>query len=133
MLLLDRAIKLAAEQDEPDEMNFVRKHAKQQVRSVRHAEGQRQLPAKQLCLARMASIYYICLSRMSGVPFMLPSAPTSLFTVCLHGKRCMKCFLLVMLASCVRHNPNRALASVSVHKIMQQKQFPLNWSAPLLM
>jgi cobalamin biosynthesis Mg chelatase CobN len=33
MLLLDRAIKLAAEQDEPDEMNFVRKHAKQQVRS----------------------------------------------------------------------------------------------------
>lgn len=32
MLLLDRAIKLAAEQDEPDEMNFVRKHARQQVR-----------------------------------------------------------------------------------------------------
>jgi hypothetical protein len=32
MLLLDRAIKLAAELDEPDEMNFVRKHAKQQVR-----------------------------------------------------------------------------------------------------
>lgn len=31
MLLLDRAIKLAAEQDEPDEMNFVRKHAKQQA------------------------------------------------------------------------------------------------------
>lgn len=33
MLLLDRAIKLAAEQEEPDEMNFVRKHAKQQVRA----------------------------------------------------------------------------------------------------
>eukprot|EP00983_Pelagomonas_calceolata_P065837 1148766-Pelagomonas_calceolata.AAC.5 len=32
MLLLDRAIKLAAEQDEPPEMNFVRKHALQQVR-----------------------------------------------------------------------------------------------------
>lgn len=32
MNLLDRAIKLAAEQDEPDELNFVRKHAKQQVR-----------------------------------------------------------------------------------------------------
>lgn len=32
MLLLDRAIKLAAEQDEPLEMNFVRKHAMQQVR-----------------------------------------------------------------------------------------------------
>lgn len=32
MNLLDRAVKLAAEQDEPDEMNFVRKHAKQQVR-----------------------------------------------------------------------------------------------------
>ena len=31
MLLLDRAIKLAAELDEPDEMNFVRKHAKEQV------------------------------------------------------------------------------------------------------
>ncbi|GBF93905.1 magnesium chelatase subunit H [Raphidocelis subcapitata] len=31
MLLLDRAIKLAAEQDEPDEMNFVRKHARQQA------------------------------------------------------------------------------------------------------
>ena len=31
MNLLDRAIKLAAEQDEPDELNFVRKHAKQQV------------------------------------------------------------------------------------------------------
>lgn len=31
MLLLDRAIKMAAEQDEPDEMNFVRKHAKQQA------------------------------------------------------------------------------------------------------
>lgn len=32
MLLLDRAVKLAAEQDEPPEMNFVRKHAMQQVR-----------------------------------------------------------------------------------------------------
>jgi cobalamin biosynthesis Mg chelatase CobN len=31
MLLLDRAVKLAAELDEPDEMNFVRKHAKQQA------------------------------------------------------------------------------------------------------
>lgn len=31
MNLLDRAVKLAAEQDEPDEMNFVRKHARQQV------------------------------------------------------------------------------------------------------
>ena len=31
MNLLDRAIKLAAEQDEPDEMNFVRKHAREQV------------------------------------------------------------------------------------------------------
>jgi magnesium chelatase subunit H len=31
MLLLDRAIKMAAEQDEPDSMNFVRKHAKQQA------------------------------------------------------------------------------------------------------
>ena len=30
MNLLDRAIKLAAEQDEPEEMNFVRKHARQQ-------------------------------------------------------------------------------------------------------
>lgn len=37
MLLLDRAIKLAAEQDEPDHMNFVRKHAKQQVRMRSHA------------------------------------------------------------------------------------------------
>ena len=34
MNLLDRAIKLAAEQDEPDEMNFVRKHARQQVCSI---------------------------------------------------------------------------------------------------
>lgn len=34
MNLLDRAVKLAAEQDEPDDMNFVRKHAKQQVRSA---------------------------------------------------------------------------------------------------
>ena len=32
MNLLDRAVKLAAEQDEPDEMNFVRKHAREQVR-----------------------------------------------------------------------------------------------------
>lgn len=31
MNLLDRAIKLAAEQDEPEEMNFVRKHARQQA------------------------------------------------------------------------------------------------------
>lgn len=31
MLLLDRAIKLAAEQDEPEEWNFVRKHARQQA------------------------------------------------------------------------------------------------------
>ena len=31
MNLLDRAIKMAAEQDEPEEMNFVRKHARQQV------------------------------------------------------------------------------------------------------
>lgn len=33
MNLLDRAIKLAAEQDEPLEMNFVRKHALQQARA----------------------------------------------------------------------------------------------------
>ena len=32
MNLLDRAVKLAAEMDEPEEMNFVRKHARQQVR-----------------------------------------------------------------------------------------------------
>lgn len=32
MNLLDRAVKMAAELDEPDEMNFVRKHAKKQVR-----------------------------------------------------------------------------------------------------
>lgn len=31
MNLLDRAVKMAAEQDESDEDNFVRKHAKQQV------------------------------------------------------------------------------------------------------
>lgn len=31
MLLLDRAVKMAAELDEPEEMNFVRKHAKQQA------------------------------------------------------------------------------------------------------
>jgi CobN/Magnesium Chelatase len=31
MNLLDRGIKMAAEADEPDEMNFVRKHAKEQV------------------------------------------------------------------------------------------------------
>jgi magnesium chelatase subunit H len=32
MLLLDRAVKMAAELDEPAEMNFVRKHAIEQVR-----------------------------------------------------------------------------------------------------
>ena len=31
MNLLDRAVKLAAEQEEPEEMNFVRKHAREQV------------------------------------------------------------------------------------------------------
>jgi magnesium chelatase subunit H len=31
MNLLDRAVKMAAELDEPDDMNFVRKHARQQV------------------------------------------------------------------------------------------------------
>jgi hypothetical protein len=34
MNLLDRAIKLAAEQDEPLEMNFVRKHAQQQAEEL---------------------------------------------------------------------------------------------------
>ena len=34
MNLLDRAIKMAAEQDEPEEMNFVRKHACVQVLAV---------------------------------------------------------------------------------------------------
>merc|ERR1719207_431442 len=34
MNLLDRAIKLAAEQDEPDEMNFVRKHALEQAEEL---------------------------------------------------------------------------------------------------
>lgn len=34
MLLLDRAIKMAAEQDEPEEMNFVRKHARQQAEEM---------------------------------------------------------------------------------------------------
>lgn len=31
MNLLDRAVKMAAELDEPEDMNFVRKHARQQV------------------------------------------------------------------------------------------------------
>lgn len=31
MNLLDRAVKMAAEQDEPDDMNFVRKHAREQA------------------------------------------------------------------------------------------------------
>ncbi|GMI13554.1 hypothetical protein TrVE_jg2290 [Triparma verrucosa] len=34
MNLLDRGIKLAAEADEPDEMNFVRKHAKEQAKEM---------------------------------------------------------------------------------------------------
>ena len=34
MNLLDRAVKLAAEQDEPDEMNFVRKHAREQAEEL---------------------------------------------------------------------------------------------------
>lgn len=34
MNLLDRAVKMAAEQDEPEEMNFVRKHAREQVRQL---------------------------------------------------------------------------------------------------
>jgi magnesium chelatase subunit H len=34
MLLLDRAIKMAADLDEPDEMNFVRKHARQQAEEL---------------------------------------------------------------------------------------------------
>ena len=34
MNLLDRAIKLAAEQDEPEDMNCVRKHARKQVRPL---------------------------------------------------------------------------------------------------
>ena len=33
MILLDRAVKMAADQDEPLEMNFVRKHAIAQVRA----------------------------------------------------------------------------------------------------
>ncbi len=42
MLLLDRAVKMAAELDEPEELNFVRKHARQQaaelgLQSVRDA------------------------------------------------------------------------------------------------
>ena len=35
MNLLDRAIKMAAEQDESEDMNFVRKHAREQVRPCR--------------------------------------------------------------------------------------------------
>lgn len=35
MNLLDRAIKMAAEQDEPEDMNFVRKHAREQARRPR--------------------------------------------------------------------------------------------------
>lgn len=34
MLLLDRAVKLAAELDEPEEMNFVRKHAREQAEEM---------------------------------------------------------------------------------------------------
>ena len=41
MLLLDRAVKLAAEQDESDDMNFVRKHAKAQASELPACECQR--------------------------------------------------------------------------------------------
>lgn len=34
MNLLDRAVKMAAELDEPEEMNFVRKHSREQVNSI---------------------------------------------------------------------------------------------------
>lgn len=74
MLLLDRAIKLAAEQDEPDEMNFVRKHAKQQAAElglqVRAAEG---WGGRVLCM-RAASCVGASLGVMRACtwPCMLP-------------------------------------------------------------
>ena len=44
MNLLDRAIKMAAEQDEPEDMNFVRKHARQQVHSLNSRSCRALLP-----------------------------------------------------------------------------------------
>lgn len=49
MNLLDRAVKMAAELDEPDDMNFVRKHAKKQV-SLPTSHSITNIPGDAMCV-----------------------------------------------------------------------------------
>ena len=57
MNLLDRAIKMAAEQDEPEDMNFVRKHAREQVRAC---AAQTWLHPSPVCVLNRALLEKFC-------------------------------------------------------------------------
>ena len=65
MNLLDRAIKLAAEQDEPEELNFVRKHAIEQVRPAAVPFNRLPFSCWQHCTARLEA-GALCSSCMAG-------------------------------------------------------------------
>ncbi len=66
MNLLDRAVKMAAELDEPEDMNFVRKHARQQVECL-------SFYSLHVCVCVCVCIYvrcmcmYVCLSVCASV------------------------------------------------------------------
>ncbi len=68
MNLLDRAVKLAAEQDEPEEMNFVRKHAREQVQILHtscctdpemHTNGCPSYPASNQLLLHLFTLHLL--------------------------------------------------------------------------
>lgn len=75
MNLLDRAIKLAAEQDEPEEMNYVRKHAIEQARLPALLLLLRLTGSKISCATAAASCLSVCrcpwmLWMLSGIMYL---------------------------------------------------------------
>ncbi|EFN57307.1 hypothetical protein CHLNCDRAFT_143921 [Chlorella variabilis] len=68
MNLLDRAIKLAAEQDEPPEMNFVRKHALEHAEELGvSANGRGYWEAQPEQLERLRQMYMDVEDKIEGV------------------------------------------------------------------
>mgnify|MGYP000025486168 FL=1 len=79
MQVMDKAVLLAAEQDEPDDLNFVRKHIQEDTRELEQQEGMehaaawRQAASASLAMSRepMAQALRRCWKARTGKPLMI--------------------------------------------------------------
>ena len=97
MNLLDRAVKMAAELDEPEDMNFVRKHARQQVECLSFYSLRVCVCTCDVCACMCVCLsvhLYVCVSVCSSVCMFVCTTSTCLhahLSVCLGAKCDLSC------------------------------------------